>query len=443
MAPKIGYRHLQVFLYFLLSFIGFGFRVVLSVGIVAMTDPNTNPNPDIPTYPEWKNKNVILSAFFWGYIIPQVFAGWASNRFGAKWFLVVSFALNSIIGFLIPPIAAHFGSEGVMLSRAIQGLCQGFIFPSVTHLLSRWVPSEERSILGTVVYAAGPCGTILGMFLTGLISGSSYGWPYAFYLYGVLGVIWCILMIILGFDSPALHPSINKSEKFYIENSLGHTEKKVNYPTPWKEIFTSKSVWALFIAQTGNNFCFWTLLTQIPTYMNYVMSFDIKKNSLLSSLPYLTSWILSFGVGFASDLIVNKRVLSRTTSRKTFNSLGLTLPAIALILLSFTRKDQPTQAVVLLIAAVGSNALHYSGFSVNHMDLSPNHAGTLMGLCNGFSQISGVIAPLLVQFVVTDPTDPLQWRIVFLIVAFVIVFAAIIFVIFGSGKVQHWNEPKE
>lgn len=78
------------------------------------------------------------------------------------------------------------------------------------------------------------------------------------------------------------------------------------------------------------------------------------------------------------------------------------MPAIALVLLGYTRSDQSTQAVILLIAAVGSNAFHYSGFSVNHMDLSPNHAGTVMGLCNGFSQITGIVAPLVVQFVVTD-----------------------------------------
>lgn len=36
------------------------------------------------------------------------------------------------------------------------------------------------------------------------------------------------------------------------------------------------------------------------------------------------------------------------------------------------------------------------------MDISTNHAGTLMGITNGFSNICGIVAPLVVQFLVTD-----------------------------------------
>ena len=48
------------------------------------------------------------------------------------------------------------------------------------------------------------------------------------------------------------------------------------HSTPWKSILTSVPVWALFAAQTGNNYCFWTLITQIPSYMSSVMNFNIK-----------------------------------------------------------------------------------------------------------------------------------------------------------------------
>ena len=37
-------------------------------------------------------------------------------------------------------------------------------------------------------------------------------------------------------------------------------------------------------------------------------------------------------------------------------------------------------AVGLLTAAVGINAAQYLGFQVNHIDLAPNHAGTMMGM---------------------------------------------------------------
>ncbi|KAF7287840.1 hypothetical protein GWI33_000193 [Rhynchophorus ferrugineus] len=442
-VPKIGIRHLQVFIYFMLGFLAFGFRVTLSVGIVAMTDPKTSINPDIPTYPEWTNKNVILSSFFWGYIVPQLFAAWMAKKYGPKWFLIGSAIMQSILFILMPITAAYFGSTGVIVSRILQGLSQGFIFPSFAYLLCQWVPIEERARLGSAVFAAGKLGTVFSMLITGVISASWYGWPMVFYVFGGLGFLWCFLMGFLGYDSPDDHPSISMEEKKYIESSLGKTETTAKHEkTPWKGILSSFPVWALLLAQTGNNYCFWTLVTQIPTYMNYVMHFNIKKNSLLSSIPYLTLWILSFVFGIISDALVNKGILKRSFSRKFFNSIGLLVPAVALICLGYTEAGNNAQAVILLIIAVGFNGACFSGFAINHMDLSPNHAGSVMGICNAASQVAGALAPLIVQLIVSDETNIIQWRYVFLLSAGVNTFCALAFIIFGSGKPQPWDKEE-
>lgn len=48
LVPLVGVRHWQVLLLFIMVFTAFGFRVILSVAIVAMTDPHASSNPDIP-----------------------------------------------------------------------------------------------------------------------------------------------------------------------------------------------------------------------------------------------------------------------------------------------------------------------------------------------------------------------------------------------------------
>lgn len=83
-----------------------------------------------------------------------------------------------------------------------------------------------------------------------------------------------------------------------------------------------------------------------------------------------------------------------------FFFLGHYVPAITLIALGFSGKDQ-TLAIILLIASVSVNAATFCGYQVNHMDLSPTHAGSLMGLTNGLSNIFSIIAPLAVQYIVT------------------------------------------
>ena len=54
-------------------------------------------------------------------------------------------------------------------------------------------------------------------------------------------------------------------------------------PTPWKQIMTSKACIALFFGHVCSNWGTYLFLTNIPTYMNEVLKFDIKsviKNNL-------------------------------------------------------------------------------------------------------------------------------------------------------------------
>lgn len=76
-------------------------------------------------------------------------------------------------------------------------------------------------------------------------------------------------------------------------------------------------------------------------------------------------------------------------------------PAVALVCLGYITKDQVTLGVVLLVLSVGLNAGVYVGFQVNHIDLSPNFAGTMMGITNGVSNIFSLVGPLVVGIVVT------------------------------------------
>lgn len=110
----------------------------MSVAIVAITDRNST-NPDFPEY-EWdeKEKSMVLSSFFWGYVVTQIPGGQMAKHFGGKIMLLVSITLCSLLCLLTPTFAA-FGWKAVVALRVVQGLCQGCIFPSTHTLLAKWV----------------------------------------------------------------------------------------------------------------------------------------------------------------------------------------------------------------------------------------------------------------------------------------------------------------
>lgn len=59
-------------------------------------------------------------------------------------------------------------------------------------------------------------------------------------------------------------------------------------------------------------------------------------------------------------------------------------------------------AVAILTIAVGLNACTYVGYMCNHMDLSPNFAGSLMGLTNSVANTMSILGPLTVGYILTD-----------------------------------------
>ena len=119
-------------------------------------------------------------------------------------------------------------------------------------------------------------------------------------------------------------------------------------------------------------------------------------------------------------------------------TIGQVTPAVGLLGLSFVGCN-PTMAVVWLCIAVGFNGASYSGFQGNHMELSPNYAGTLMGITSMLGNIAGFVTPYVAGVLVNNNQTVAAWRNVFLLSSTVYILSNLIFVLFGSTKVQRWN----
>lgn len=106
------------------------------------------------------------------------------------------------------------------------------------------------------------------------------GWQAAFYFYGFMGVVWYFAWLWLVFEKPCLHPTISARELLYIENSLGNTQNyqvPSVYNTPWKGIFTSLPVYAIFVANFCRSYNFYLLVIFQASYFNDVWAMDIEE----------------------------------------------------------------------------------------------------------------------------------------------------------------------
>ena len=305
---------------------------------------------------------------------------------------------------LITPLAAKYSIYALVGVRVIEGLFEGVTYSSLFQMWSKWAPPLERSRMVTYATSGNYIGIVVSMPVSGLLA-STIGWESVFYVFGAVGVVWTLFWMILIKASPDEDQWISEEEKRYIKQSLSHQTnvEKVKMKIPWKSIFTSAAVWAIVAAQVAEGWGFFTLQTQLPQFLKDVLSFDIAKLGLVSAIPYLAMAITLYFAGYLADWVQIKEHLTTKQTRKYFNCVAFIVQAVCLILA--THFLNPTVIMIFITIGIGSAAFAYTSFFVNHLDIAPQFAGVLMGICNTFSIVAGIISPLLTGYIVTTPVS--------------------------------------
>ncbi|XP_014231683.1 putative inorganic phosphate cotransporter [Trichogramma pretiosum] len=434
--PKgFGKRYNQVFLLAASFFLCYAMRVVMNVTIVAMTSESANPRYDWSA----KEENLVLSTFFMGYVMTQIPGGMiARKRFG-QFFFGLCVALCGVCTMLIPFVASQ-GVWWVCGCRIVSGLCQGVVMPTLHTFLSNWAAEKERSTFVSIVYGAGWFGNVCSFFSTGLISSiDPKGWEYCFELWGGITLLWAIGWMFYGRESPNRHSSISVEEKNYIMNSRNHEEKAPG-PFPWKSVLSSGPVYALLVAQCSQTFCFWMLATKSPEYLDKILKMDLTTIGTHSGLPYFTAFAFNMLVIWLNHMLVKNGTLTTRSSRMLWNGFGMVVPALCILVLGYTNSENSVFAIFLLYIGITTNITIYSGHHANHLDLSTNYAGLLMAGMNTIANCGAIAAPLVHGAIVTDPTDPDQWKTLFSLTAAIWLIGAVVFQVFGSTERQPWDD---
>lgn len=324
-----------------------------------------------------------------------------SSQYGAKYILFLSTLGVSTFTLVTPFVISNGSWQTFCGLRVFVGLFQGVMYPSFYAHLARWSPSKERNILGGVITSGMELGTVLGFVFSGFISASSLGWPATFYIPGTIGICWSILWLIFGANSPSDCKMISLAERKKIEESSNKTVRK-NKKVPWKGIFTSGPYLTLLFVKITQAWSYQTLMQQLPTYIHGVLKKDVAMNSLFSAIPYIITCFLSISTVIFVDFLMRKKYITLTVLRKGLNSFASCVPAAAFIGLCFVSADNVVGNIALLSVAVASASGQTIGSSLNHIDLTPNHAGLIYGITNTTISLIGLVSPIVIAAIVPD-----------------------------------------
>jgi predicted MFS family arabinose efflux permease len=269
-------------------------------------------------------------------------------------------------------------------------------------------------------------------------------------------VFWALLVA----DSPKAFPmsrgvciSIRAEE---IETIVGKSTAVVKMEpqsTPWRVIFTTPAWWAvryhlqcaidlntdvfavqIFAGHFSINWGFYVLLTWIPKFLKNFLKFPIESAGFWAWAPYAAMFVVCIVAGRLADVLITRKVLQTANVRKIFQNVGALCAAASLLVLAFAVHDseQKWLAVGCLIAATGLSGFALSGYAVNHIDISPEYSGVLMGLSNCIATIPGIVGVYVTGPIVQGTGS---WIGVWILAASIYVAGAIIFTIFAKGKV--------
>src|SRR5437870_1634719 len=149
---------------------------------------------------------IVGASFMWVYAAVGPIAGLVGDRINRKALIIGGLGFWSLI-----TIATALSTKysHLVLFRALEGLGESFYFPASMSMLSDYHGARTRSRAMSIHQSSVYAGTIAGGSVAGVL-GQHYGWRSSFYLFGSLGMLLGLLLLLL-LREPARTQSTERS----------------------------------------------------------------------------------------------------------------------------------------------------------------------------------------------------------------------------------------
>ena len=338
----------------------------------------------------------LFSAFFLGYAIFQIPAGWVVDRLGPRRVLAMGALWWAIFTTLTASLPAGLAQAFLMIwsVRFLLGLGEAVVFPSSNRWVANWIPSAERGLANGLIFAGVGGGSALAPPLVRFIL-VRLGWRAAFWGCGALGLLAAAGWYWMARDDPDRHPRVNEAEKDWIHQGIPQPPPTGAPKLPWGVMLASKDVWAL----TVSYFCFGyspgIYFTWFFIYLTRVRGLNLQTASYYAMLPFAAMSLGSAVGGWLADAVCRR--FGRWWGRCGVAALGLAGSGLCLAVA--LRVSTATTASVILAAGAGSLYLAQSAYWALSADFGRGSAGSLSGFMNMGCQLgialTAVTTPLI------------------------------------------------
>jgi len=339
----------------------------------------------------------LLSAFFWTYCAMQipggVLADWLKPR------IVIAGA--AIVWGLFQCLGASATSTAMLaFSRLGLGAAEGPVYPCASKLNAVWMPFKERGRGAALLDGGAPLGAAFGSVIIAALMSALGSWRLAFLIAG-LGTIACGAFAWWYIrDTPQAHPRVNELERSYI--SEGQRDEYATQTSPavtTKQIFSSASIWLMFVAWICCNTMWVGLLSWMPSYLANTQKLEISAVGGFSFIIFLSGFVGEIVGGSVLDLLIRRNVPRGVACRIVF---GISAVIATTALFAVPHLHDITTIVAVLAVALFFTRWSNLYWAVPTMLVASEKVGLVGGVMNFGATAFNAITTILIGLIIRE-----------------------------------------
>lgn len=355
----------------------------------------------------------VFGAFGLAYAIFEIPTGWLGDRFGPRKTLIRIVLWWSLFTAITGMIGLHVGGGYILgglgvlvVIRFLFGMGEAGAFPNITRALHNWFPFHQRGFTQGAVWMSGRlmggltplvwAAFVPAMDDAGKVTFGEWRWRMAFWLFGAVGVVWCILFALWFRNRPEECPAVNEAELAEIHGN-GADRPVDHLQVPWLRIFTNTNLWVLGGMYFAQSFGWYFYMTYLQGYM--ALRYNVAKDSLWVALA--EGGPLYFGAvgcivgGLLTDWLI-RRTGNRRLGRKFFGILGHGLTALCFLACPYM-PGPISFFIVISLSGVFTDLTMGSSWA-GCQDIGRRYAAIVAGFMNTIGNVGGALGPVVTGY---------------------------------------------
>ena len=336
---------------------------------------------DIAELKQATNFGRLMAIFLWVYGAMSAFSGIIADRISRKWLIIGSLFVWSAVTFSMG-YAQTFNQ--LYLLRAIMGFSEALYIPAGLSLIADFHNDKTRSLAIGIHMSGIYMGQALGGF--GSTVSKLYSWQNTFIFFGLIGMIYAVVLILF----------LKDKKRDHAESSIGYKPNN-NFFSGLVSLLGSFRFWIIVLYFAVPSLPGWAIKNWAPTLIAQNLNIEMSVAGPLTTISISLSSLLGVIVG---GILSDRWFQVNSRGRIYTGAIGLALTIPALFLMGYG------VTVFHIVSSAFLFGFGFGMFDTNNMPILCQFVSSkYRATAYGFMYLTGISARAMITDLLGKSTD--------------------------------------